>query len=134
MFTPENVEVAPTFRSCKRRERRRTWWVWGSIGLLVPLALFVTFLTILESSRSDTIVKWNQIQVGDTEVSVRSRLGEPNIEYARESAPTDYYVSGYRRRERPITNRVLIYMGADLVLYVWVDDAGRVEELFRGVS
>ena len=83
----------------------------------------------LEASRAPTRVLWSKITAGDTESRIRDLLGEPLHEYTKEAAPEDYYVSGYGRKERPITGKVLIYLGKiDLILYVYFDPHGRVEE------
>jgi hypothetical protein len=83
----------------------------------------------LESSRAPTQALWSKIATGDSESRIRELLGEPRHEYTKDNAPEDYYVKGYGRKERPITERVLIYMGkVDLILYVYFDPQGRVEE------
>lgn len=77
---------------------------------------------------------WAKVKVGDSEESVVAYLGAPHKTFSAKDAPSNYYVSGYRRRVRPITNRVLIYLGGELILYVWIDEAGLVEEKFVGRS
>ena len=77
---------------------------------------------------------WDQARIGTTEAEVIRLLGKPQQVFESGTAPEDYYVSGYARRERAITGKVLIYRGADMVLYVWIDPQGKVEETFRGVS
>lgn len=115
----------------------------SAIGLALRIAggvflLFAILMAIvgfaLHEFRRDSHALWDQVAIGESEESARSKLGPPFREYTRESAPADYYVSGYRKRERSISSRVLIYMGADLVLYIWIDENDRVEEMFRGVS
>ena len=106
--------------------------------LLIILGLLVIGLIIVayqfEKWRAPTREAWSQVHVGDDHVAVRELLGPPFREYSRESAPDDYYVSGHARPERSISNRVLIYMGRDLIMYVWIDLNGRVEEKFIGPS
>ena len=65
---------------------------------------------------------------GDSESRVRELLGEPLHEHKKDSAPANYYISGYGRKERPITGKALIYLDVDLILYVYLDSHGRVEE------
>ncbi len=112
-----------------------------SLGLGISGAALALFLvafgavgTALHEFRSSTKHQWDQVAIGDNEEAVKAKLGSPFREYSRDSAPIDYYIPGYRRRERQITNRVLIYMGADMVLYLWIDRNGRVEDMFSGVS
>ena len=110
----------------------------GALWLLAGAAcLIVTTVIVggyLREWRAPTEALWSQVSVGDSEQSVRSALGSPYREYRLESAPPEYYVSGYARRERPITGKVLIYLGADMVFYVWLDRTGYVEETFAGTS
>ena len=65
---------------------------------------------------------------------VRERLGEPDVVHHAESAPEDYYLEGWARREREITSEVWIYVLGEPVCYVWFDEAGLVEETFVGGS
>lgn len=98
------------------------------LAALLGIALLAVILE-LKLWRAPTMENWQNVVVGMTQAAVRERLGPPRHEYQRETAPSDYYVSGYGRKERPITNRVLIYLERDLVLYVWIDASGQVEEV-----
>lgn len=111
---------------------RRTL-LFAALGLLLVCGLGYTHL-MLQHIREPSQTAWNGVHIGDSEGSVRRLLGEPYREYRVETAPADYYLSGYARRERSISNRVLIYVAADLVLYVWIAADDRVEELFTGSS
>ena len=72
---------------------------------------------------------------GLTEAEIIRLLGrEPDQVLDRSSAPADYYVEGWSRKERPITNRVLIFMFGEPICYVWIDNDGRVEDYFVGGS
>ena len=117
----------------QRTQRQRYRWVAGA-GLLGLTASILAVGVVLWDFRKDTNALWDQVHIGDTEKSVRAILGAPFREYSRKSAPADYYVSGYRHQARAITERVLIYLGADMVFYVWIDRDGRVEGTFRGTS
>lgn len=88
----------------------------------------------LREFRRPTMEQWSRLHVGDSEDVVRSLLGQPFRDYQCGSAPADYYVQGYRSRHRPIVAKVLIDMGHDLVLYVWVNESAGVEDHFFGVS
>ena len=61
-------------------------------------------------------------------------LGAPDRVYERATAPLDYYEPGYSHPERQITNKVLIYIGTEPIAYVYIDHAGRVEDVFVGGS
>ena len=76
----------------------------------------------------------SKLSLGLTEAEVRAVLGEPRFEYDQDTAPTEYYVNGWSRRERPITGRVLIFMFGEPICYVWFDETGQVEEYFVGGS
>ncbi|MBE7458552.1 MAG: hypothetical protein HS102_18375 [Planctomycetia bacterium] len=109
--------------------------VWILIAVLLILgSLFVAVGIVLKSFRSETVETWKRVQIGDTEDAVRTALGKPFREYSAEKASQQYYVHGYHHKERDISHRVLIYMGADMVLYVWIDKSGHVEDLFQGGS
>lgn len=88
----------------------------------------------LHQWRAPTMRAWNQIAIGQTEVEVRRLIGAPIKEYVRDEAPDDYRIEGYGRPDRSITGKVLIYLATDLVLYVWLDANGRVEETFVASS
>ncbi len=78
--------------------------------------------------------RFQAIKAGMTEQEVREKLGTPAHVYDKASAPEDYYVKGYSRKERPITNKVLIYIASEPIAYVYLDDQGKVEEVFVGGS
>lgn len=78
--------------------------------------------------------RFHAITVGMTEQEVRQKLGEPNHIHEKATAPSDYYVKGYSFKERPITNKVLIYIALEPIAYVYLDNQGRVEEVFVGGS
>lgn len=78
--------------------------------------------------------RFHAITVGMTEQEVREKLGEPAHTHERGTAPEDYYVKGYSFKERPITNKVLIYIASEPIAYVYLDNQGRVEEVFVGGS
>lgn len=88
----------------------------------------------MEKWRAPTRALWSQLHMGNSEAYVRKLLGEPRYEYERDSAPVDYYVSGYGRCERAISNRVLIYFGNDLILYVYLNGDNEVEQLCSASS
>ena len=78
--------------------------------------------------------RFHAISVGMTEQEVREKLGEPVHIYDRANAPKDYYVKGYSFKERPITNKLLIYIASEPIAYVYLDDQNKVEEVFVGGS
>ena len=74
------------------------------------------------------------LKLGLTPAAVESALGKPFRVYTRENAPKEYYVKGYGRKERPITNKVYIYMGTETIAYVYFDNQEKVEDFFVGGS
>ena len=122
-----------TDNTSERRHKRIS--ILFAIGMFVLFAVGVVFVVVTtERWRAPAHDKWNRIAVGDSESSVRESLGQPYAEYERSTAPLDYYVSGYGRRERPIIGKVLIYLEADMVFYIWIDQSSLVSETFRGIS
>ena len=69
-----------------------------------------------------------------SEEGVRDMLGNPYKEYSKDNAPSDYYIHGYEYEERSIGNRVLIYIKGDVICYVYINGAGKVEHTFVGGS
>ncbi len=88
----------------------------------------------LDSFKADRDHYSDNAKVGMTEEEVRSRLGNPQYEYTKESAPADYYVSGWSHKKRDISHKVLIYQEGEPICYVWIDAAGKVEDVFVGGS
>jgi hypothetical protein len=78
--------------------------------------------------------KFASVVKGMSEQDVTQRLGEPYRMYTAADAPSNYYVEGYAREERPISGKVLIYMGTDSIAYVYIDKTGKVEHVFVGGS
>jgi hypothetical protein len=77
---------------------------------------------------------FKSIDIGVTADQVIRRLGEPRHRYDRQTAPDSYYVKGYSYKERPISQSVLIYVGIESILCVYVDANNRVEDVFVGGS
>ncbi len=99
--------------------------------IIVGLGLGTFFVgSVKEEWRAPTRSQWEKVKAGDDELAVRNILGEPVHSYERVTAPADYYFSGYGRKIRPISGKVLIYLKTDLILYVYLDQSGRVEETF----
>ena len=107
------------------------------------LALFFLGLPLLGA-----LLAWITVQVlqlprqrieallhpGMSPSEVRERLGEPDIVHHAETAPEEYSLEGWARRERGITSEVWIYVLGEPVCDVWFDEAGLVEETFVGGS
>ncbi len=108
---------------------------------VLGLARQAALITVLSLAACETPAPFEEeyerfraIQPGMTEQEVRVHLGTPTREFERETAPADYYVEGWSFNERPITNKVLIYVGSEPICYVYLDDANTVEEIFVGGS
>lgn len=73
--------------------------------------------------------------VGKTEAEVRRTLGEPARVHEKATARGEYYEKGFTYERRPITNKVFIYFAEpDLIAYLYLDSANRVEHVFVGAS
>ncbi len=75
-----------------------------------------------------------KLELGLTAAEVVERLGEPNHVHHADTAPEDYYVEGWARRERPITSTVQVFILGEPICYVWYDEEGLVEDWFLGGS
>jgi hypothetical protein len=77
----------------------------------------------------------SKLKLGLTEADVIRALGaEPDLRYTKNDAPSDYYVVGWERRERPITGSVLIFAFGEPICYAWFDEHGHLEDSFVGGS
>ncbi len=76
------------------------------------------------------------LKEGLTEQEVIRMLGNPVVVVQGPKRATDrYYVPGYEYQSYPVKKKVLIYFGfPDLIVYVYIDDEGTVEKIFRGGS
>lgn len=123
------MEMMPAKPAVRRRR---------AVVLVVATALLVACATLWLVGHllllPDRMMYEAAAPVGTPEAQVRARLGPPAREYAAASAPTHYYEPGWTYRERPITDKVLIYRSGDAICYVWTDTGGLVEEVFVGGS
>jgi hypothetical protein len=112
----------------------------GRIAVVVGLAAALLLLLRWGSPAINRLlfpsdyVPFYSVTVGMTDQEVRSLLGPPDHEYRHDDAPEDYYVEGYSFKRRPIRGSVLIYVGGKGIAYVYLDDGGRVEDVFVGGS
>lgn len=75
-----------------------------------------------------------KLELDLTPAQIVERLGEPNLVHHAGTAPEDYYVEGWARRERPITSMVQVFILGEPICYVWYDEDGLVEDWFLGGS
>ena len=81
--------------------------------------------------RRPTLAEWSQIRIGDTEQRVLAILGTPSAQYDRDTAPLRLDAELMARRPRPNRSKVFVYVGgADLTMFVWFDNDGKVEDIF----
>ena len=78
--------------------------------------------------------RFRTVQLGMTETQVRALLDEPYKVYGAAENQTRYYIPGYSYEQRPITNKVLIYVGTEAIAYIYLNHDDRVEHLFVGGS
>lgn len=81
----------------------------------------------------------NKIRNLKTEQMVINMLGPPHKVFLNNSH--NYYIKGYSYKRRDITNKVLVYFPSnnfdvvvDMVLYIYIDNDGNVEEYYIGGS
>ena len=111
------------------------------VAALIAAGLLVLFLglvyaahIIVRDSFKEEYALFRSVKEGMTEEEVVKLLGEPHWAYSASDAPADYYVEGYARKKRPITNKVFIYIGSEPIAYIWFDHQNRVEDVFVGGS
>lgn len=105
--------------------------------LLLALTLVAVFALIVvrqyQRDYSSSSLLFTKIERGMSEQEVRTLLGEPYREHkADESA--DYYLEGWSHDKRAISGKVLIYLNADVICYVYFDRNFKVEHIFIGGS
>lgn len=98
-----------------------------AVGVVGPRRIL---RSLVETVISRDYAKFRAVKTGWTEEEVRRRLGPPYRAYDRATAPKDYYVRGWARKERAITHRVLIYIGDEPIAYIYIDRENRVEETY----
>jgi hypothetical protein len=115
------------------RKMRKVAVIVGAFGLTMYVTLLLAGKA-LESFVWEDYQRFRAIRVGMTEAEVRNALGEPQFVYEGATAPVDYYVKGYSFEQRPISGRVLIYVGGEPIAYIYTDRTGKVEHVFVGGS
>ncbi len=75
----------------------------------------------------------------ETEQDIIKKFGNPDHKFTK--ADRDYYIKGYAYKEREITNKALVYFPMlgknnyhDIILYVYIDNKGEIENYFVGGS
>lgn len=101
---------------------------------LVVTALLLVSAFVFHEAFKEEYEYFRVVKPGMSEAEVVKLLGQPYKVYEKATAPKNYYVEGYAFKERPITNKVFIYMGAEPIAYVYFDDKNQVEETFVGGS
>ena len=106
---------------------------WRSLAMLALLGGFVMAVVLWFWDPSGHRELATKLRLGLTEPEIVELMGRaPDHAYDRKSAPRDYYVPNYSRKERPIDNRVIVFILGQPIVYVWFDKAGRVEDYFVG--
>lgn len=141
-----NKTVKRVAKKCIIRLMRLSWIK----KLLIICTICITFLLVgvrflAQTSRTiqrifideafieDYEVFWS-IKVDMTEQEVIKILGQPLEIYKATTSPVDYYVKGYSRKKREITNKVFIYITGETIAYIYFDDQNCVEDVFVGGS
>lgn len=101
----------------------------AAVGLSALLFAFYWANRIFDDAFGEDYRLLESIHPGMTVEEVVGRLGPPDLQYSAESAPENYYVTGYAYKRRPITNMVYIYILTEPIGYVYFDRDERVEEM-----
>jgi outer membrane protein assembly factor BamE (lipoprotein component of BamABCDE complex) len=105
------------------------------LALLISLAgLLMLFVIKVNKVLEPDYKRLEVIQVGMTEAEVIQILGPPHKIFRKETAPKDYYVSGWSYKKRDITNKVLIYSFGEPIAYYYLDENNKVEDIYIGGS
>ncbi len=88
----------------------------------------------LDDVHGDEYELFQSVKIGMTEEEVVQLLGQPYKIYHATDAPENYYVDGYGYKERPITNKVFIYIASEPIAYVYFNHNNKVEEVVVGGS
>ena len=72
--------------------------------------------------------KWAKIEVGMAESRVVALLGSPRMILNTSVELTDQYDMGWVCTRQSVSGRVLVYAESMLMLYIWLDADGQVEE------
>jgi hypothetical protein len=106
------------------------------IALLAGVGVAALFCVLAFTKLNPVVAERRHLESivghGMPEAQVRERLGAPSKEYSATNAPEHYYVRGWSYRQRPITNKVLIYERGEPICYVWIDRNGTVEDVYVG--
>jgi hypothetical protein len=113
--------------------KAQRYWAVG-VSALAIIGLYVGFGWIAQEDFRKEHSKFFQVKRGMRDVEVRLLLGDPLLMHEANTAPENYYVSGYEWKERPISHRVIIYMEKDGICYVYINRDGHVEDVFVGGS
>jgi hypothetical protein len=108
---------------------------WLGVGAVCATAYVALFIACAWIDPFGHRAIRSKLFVGMSVPEVITALGEnPRHDYTRATAPSNYYVTGWSRRERPITGRVLIFFFGEPICYAWFDEAGKLEDFFVGGS
>jgi hypothetical protein len=101
--------------------------VFGGMALLDSLG----FLPREYPGNVQAMEQFSSIEVGMSEAQVLAKLGSPGSVYGPGTRPEEYHVSGYPYEKRRVTGKLLIFSGgADVLAYVYIDTAGKVEHVY----
>jgi hypothetical protein len=112
-------------------------------NILLYLSAVITILIILVIFLERSAYHFNPwkneeaqlkcIKIGMAEKQVADLLGEPTWKFTTQDGE-DYYIPGHSIKRRKITNKVYLFGKADMILYVWFDKYGFVEDIFLARS
>ena len=113
--------------------KKRTYRILtGLVAATILLGLLAN--VVYRKAFEEEYERFRQVQIGMTETEVVALLGDPQRVFIKDTAPENYYVDGYSFKKRLITGKVLIYVGAEPIAYVYLDNKSVVEYVFIGGS
>jgi len=105
------------------------------LGIATVVAVFlIANALVFHQAFKEEYALFRAVKLGMSEVEVVKLLGSPHKIYEKATAPKNYYLEGYSFKERPITNKVFVYIGTEPVAYIYFNDNNRVEGTFLGGS
>ncbi len=107
-----------------KRSTKSSIVLFGGIAVILVVAGMAYFALYDKPTRD----KWAKIEVGMTEARVVELLGTPRMVLKTGVELQDQYEMGWVCVRQSVTGKVLVYAESMLMLYIWLDSDGQVQE------